>query len=153
MAESPAECCAFIAFQCQKTANRVSVSAIYFLTEKRFFRVYRVAGPLYNSACVKSPELNLRIFFRGKDTEFQFCLKQRISLSEPKTGPPRQGSLEKVAFSGCRRATTSREIGMSARILVIWCLICHLNRKPRRLTRRSRATSPQSCAFFTVFAG
>ena len=87
-----------------------------------------------------------KYFLGVKIQDFSSASNRVFSLSEPKTGPPRQGSLEKVAFSGCRRATTSREIGMSARILVIWCLICHLNRKPRRLTRRSRATFPQSCS-------
>ena len=46
-----------------------------------------------------------------------------------------------------RRATTNREIGVSARNLVIWYLIYHLNREPRRLTRRSRAAAPQNARF------
>ena len=63
------------------------------------------------------------------------------------------GSLEKSACSGRNISTIRRKIVWGARIPIIWVLIKPLNRKPRRLTRRSRATSPQSCAFFTVFAG
>ncbi len=51
---------------------------------------------------------------------------------------PRRGSLEKSAYSGRRRATSNREIGVSARNIVIWYLIYHLNnREPRRLTKKS----------------
>jgi hypothetical protein len=62
-----------------------------------------------NSACRKWP-LKWAEFSSGRvvDTEFQFCLKQRIFvIVSTETGPPlpRQGSLEKlekVEFSGRR---------------------------------------------------
>jgi hypothetical protein len=93
-----------------------------------------------------------KYFLGVKIQNFSSASNREFSMSEPKT-PSSAGFTGKSGIFWLRRATTSREIGMSARILVIWCLICHFNRKPRRLTRRSRATSPQSCAFFTVFAG
>ena len=59
--------------------------------------------------------------------------------------PPNDGgSLEKSACSGRNISTIRSKIVWGARIPVIWVLIKPLNGKSRRLTRRSRATSPQS---------
>ena len=92
-------------------------------------------------------------YFLGVNIQnFSSASNNVFSLWVLKKWPPRQGSLEKAAFSGCRRATTSREIRPSARIYVISIIIEPLNRKPRRLTRRSRATSPQSCSLFNGFS-
>ena len=67
--------------------------------------------------------------------------------------PPNDGgSLEKSACSGRNISTIRSKIVWGARIPVIWVLIKPLNRKPRRLTRRSRATSPQSCSLFNGFS-
>jgi hypothetical protein len=63
-------------------------------------------------------------YFLGvKVQNFSSASNRVFSLSEPKKDPLRQGALKKVACSGCRHTTTNREIGMSARILVLWYLI------------------------------
>ena len=66
--------------------------------------------------------------------------------------PPNDGgSLGSCSSSGCHNSTIRKKIGGSARIVVIWVLIKLLNRKPRRLTRRSRA-KPPSCSLFNGFS-
>jgi hypothetical protein len=63
-----------------------------------------------------------------------------------------RGSLGSCSSSGSHNSTIRKKIGGSARIVVIWVLITPLNRKPRRLTRRSRAKPPQSCSLFNGFS-